>query len=150
MKQLACTSQTSEVTYILEAPHVSFMSKALSCVVFLPQGNLCLGQEGEKDLVLVRQENTTGKLRVCPPLHALLSKKKGNTESTGTGREMGEEPSQLIQEVSQQEVPEVSRMEPSLPGLVSAHMSSNCSMVIGATTVGCPKTAGEKPLGLNI
>lgn len=82
-----------------------------------------------------------------PPAQTLLSKKKGNTEATWTRREMGmgEEPSRLSQEVRQQEVPEVLRMEPSSPGLVSAHMSSNCSMVIGATAVGCPKTAGETP-----
>lgn len=58
---------------------------------------------------------------------------------------IGEEPSQLSQEVSQQEVPEVLRMEPSSPGLVSAHMSSSNSMIIGATSVGCPKTAREPP-----
>lgn len=83
---------------------------------------------------------------MCPLVHALPFKKKGNTEATGAGREMGmgEEPSWLSQEVSQQEVPEVLRMEPTSPGLVSAHMSSNCSMVIGATTP-ITQTAGEIP-----
>lgn len=56
---------------------------------------------------------------------------------------MGEESSQLSQEVSQQEVPEVLRMELRSPGLVPAHMNSKCSMVTGVTTVGYPKTAGE-------
>lgn len=82
MKQLAYTSQTSEVTQVLEVPHVSLMSRALHCVVSLSQGNLCLGQEGDKHLVLVRKENSTGKQRMHPPVHALLSKKKGNTEAT--------------------------------------------------------------------
>lgn len=110
------------------------------------ESDSALGKKGT-NTVLVRKEDSTGKQTMCPPAHALLYKKKDNTEATWTGREMRtvEESSQLSQEVSQQEVPEVFRMELSSPGLLSAHVSSNCSMVIGVTTVGCPKTTGENP-----
>jgi len=56
---------------------------------------------------------------------------KSNTEATCTA----EKPSWLSQGRSQQEVLKVLQ-EQSSPGLVPAHPSSSCSMVIGATTVG--------------
>lgn len=123
---------------VLEMPHVSFMSiRGLFCVVSLFQGNLCLGQEGDKVFVLVRQESCAGKQRRCPPVHALLSRKKSNTEATWTGRETtGEKLSWLRQEIPQQEVLEVLKMEQSSPGMVSAPVGSSCSTVIGATTAG--------------
>lgn len=45
------------------------------------ESDSALGKKGT-NTVLVRKEDSTGKQTMCPPAHALLYKKKDNTEAT--------------------------------------------------------------------
>lgn len=102
-------------------------------MVSLSLGNLCLEQEGDKGLVLVRQESCAGKQRRCPPVCALLSRKKVTQKPFELEEEKWERnPLGPARVFSQQEMLKVLRMEQSSPGLLSAHMSSSCSADRGA------------------
>lgn len=117
-------------------------------MVSLSLGNLCLEQEGDKGLVLVRQESCAGRQRRCPPVCALLSRKKVTQKPFELEEEKWERnPLGPARVFSQREMLKVLRMEQSSPGLLSAHMSSSAAQTEEPPlrAVGCPRTARESP-----